>query len=141
MIPVSVIDGKTSVPVKVTASGELVVGPLHYDETEFNELAEPDTAYNFYQPKSGQQFVITGMLAFGDKQINGVTNATVVVYEATNTDVTTVQKVLLQFEMGQNQSIPMAGLRILVAAGAYVNAKTDDDDVHMTLLGYYIEEL
>ena len=32
-------------------------------------------------------------------------------------------------------------LNILVAPGKYVNAKTTDDDIHMTIMGYYISEL
>lgn len=136
-----IVGGRKSVVAKVTPSGELVVAPLRYDETEFNELAEIDTAYNFYATKAGQQFVITGIVAYGDKQVNANSNATVVVYEATNTDVITVSRVLMQFEIGQNQGLPLTGLHILVNPGVYVNAKTDDDDVHMTIMGYYIKEL
>jgi len=40
-------DGKRA---RVTKAGELVVAPFTYDETEFRELAEDDTAYNFYEP-------------------------------------------------------------------------------------------
>lgn len=141
MIATRIQGGTSGVSATVTKSGELVVSPLHYDEAEYRELAVDDQAYNFFGPKPSKQFVLTGMLAFGDKQVATLTNATVVVYEATDVGDTAVQKVLLQFEIGQNQSIPFSGLRTLVAAGAYVNAKTDDDDVHMTLMGYYIEEL
>ena len=126
---------------KITKSGELVVAPLSYDETMFVELAEDDTAYNFYEPKPQKQFVITGVLAYGDKQVSAVTNATVIVYEADSIDTLTVDKVLLQFEIGQNQSIPISSLRTLVNVGKWINAKTDDDDVHMTVMGYYISKL
>ena len=125
----------------VTALGQVVIGTVAYDETEFNELATINTAFNFYQPKSGQQFVITAILAYGDKQVSTSTNATVIIYEAV-TDVTiTVSKVLLQFEIGQNQSLPFSPLNLLVAEGVFINAKTDDDDIHMTIMGYYIPVL
>lgn len=127
--------------VKVTKSGELVVAPLAYDETMFVELAEDDTAYNFYEPKPQKQFVITGVLAYGDKQVSAVTNATVIIYEADSIDTLTVDKVLLQFEIGQNQSIPISSLRTLVNVGKWINSKTDDDDIHMTIMGYYINKL
>jgi hypothetical protein len=32
-------------------------------------------------------------------------------------------------------------LRILVTAGNWVNAKTDDATIHLTMFGYYIDEL
>lgn len=136
-----IVGSGNSVVVKVTPSGELVVAQLRYDETEFNELDLVNTAYNFYLPKAGKQFVVTGIVAYGDKQVNTSSNATVVIYEATNTDVITVSKVLMQFEIGQNQGLPLTGLHILVKPGFYVNAKTDDDDVHITIMGYYIREL
>ena len=141
MLGVQISGGGAGAFAVVTPSGELVVAPLHYDETEFNELAVDDTAYNFYGPKANQQFVLTGLLAYGDKQVASATNATVIVYEATSSDTTTVDKVLLQFEIGQNQSLPLPGLHILVNPGVWVNAKTDDDDVHMTLMGYFISKL
>ena len=141
MLGVQLSGGTRGAFAQVTPSGELVVAPLAYDETEFNELAVADTAYNFYGPKAEQQFVFTGLLAYADKQVSSVTNAPVVVYEATSEDTATVDKVLLQFELGQNQSLPLSGLHILVNSGVWINGKTDDDDVHMTLMGYFIPEL
>lgn len=141
MISVNLTGGSSKHKVKVTSSGELVVSPLSYDDTSFNELAEIDTAYNFYEPSPGKQFVITAILAYGDKQVSNVTNATVIIYEASTIDTIVVDKILLQFEIGQNQSIPVSALRTLVSLGKWINAKTDDDDVHMTIMGYYINSL
>lgn len=141
-LDVQLIDGEGSlVKVCVTPSGELVVAPLSYDETKFVELAEPDTAYNYFGPLPNRQFVITTIAAYADKQVSGNTNATVVIYEAISPDTLTVAKVLHQFELGQNQSLPLPGIRILVSPGVWVNGKTDDDDVHLTIMGYYIRRL
>lgn len=139
MITIQIGFGK--IKAKVTKSGELVVAPLSYDLTKFNELAEINTAYNFYGPIPLKQFVITSMLAYGDKQVSSNTNATVEVYEASATDETTVDKCLIRFEIGQNQAIPFTPLRVLVNHGKWINAKTDDDDIHMTIMGYYIDEI
>ena len=125
----------------VTKSGELVVSPLNYEQTKFNELAEDDTAYNFYVPESDKQFGITGMLVYGDKEVASATNATVVIYEASAPNTVTVDKVLVQIEIGRNQGFPLFPLRILVSPGVYINAKTDDDDVHMTIMGFYINKI
>ena len=122
----------------VTPLGQLVTAPLAYDETEFRELAEPNVAYNFYKSKVGQQFVITGIRAKADRQVSATVDADVVIYEASAQDTTTVDKVLHQEAMirGEDMTLPM---NVLVAAGKFVNAKTTDDDIHMTIFGFYID--
>ena len=53
----------------------------------------------------------------------------------------TVDKFLVQFVVTLDQAIVATPLHILVNSGKFINAKTDNDDVHLTLMGYYIEEL
>ena len=127
--------------VRVTPSGELVVAPLHYDETSFKELAEDNTGYNFYEPLPGKQFVITAVLLRADKDVSNTADATVVIYEADSTDSTTVDKTLIQFAVVRDDIFTSTPLRILVAGGKFINAKTTDDDIHMTITGYYIDKL
>lgn len=136
MIDVRLVSAESH--VKVHPDGHLVTGPREYNQSVFNELAEPATAYLFYEPKAHHVFLVTGFLAYGDKQVSAVTNATVVIYEAVSPTTTAVDKVLLQFELGQNQALPMTGLNLLASEGRWILAKTDDDDVHMTILGYYL---
>lgn len=138
------IVGASGATAEVTPNNELVVGPVSYDETVFKELAGTQIAgntYNFYEPKAGKQFVITLIVAYGDKQVGTSTNATVKVYEATDTDDLVPDKILVQFEIGQNQSLVLPALRLLVNPGVWINATTTDDDIHMTIMGHYIKEL
>lgn len=123
---------------KVNRSGSLVTAAFDYDETKFVELAEPNTAYNFYKPKARKAFVITGIIATGDKQIGANADATVVVYEAITDATTAVSKELLTFVITQSTVVPLVPLNIFVNKGLFINAKTDDDDVHMNIMGYYI---
>jgi hypothetical protein len=139
MIPAKIV-GSEGNSAKVNNNGELLVSGGAYDLAEFNELAEINTAYNFYKPLGLQQFVITGFLVYGDKQIGTGTNSTVIIYEASQEDTTTVDRILVQFEVGQNQSIPFPNIRILCNAGTYINGKCDDDDVHMTIFGHYVNQ-
>ena len=132
------IVGSLGNTAKVNNNGELLVSTGAYDLAEFNELAEINTAYSFYKPLGSQQFVITGFLVYGDKQIGTGTNSTVIIYEASQEDTTDVDRVLVQFEVGQNQSIPFPNIRILCNSGKYINGKCDDDDVHMTIFGHYV---
>ena len=122
--------------VEVTALGQLIVAPLAYDETVFKELAEPDTAYSFYKPKPGQQFVMTLIRAKADRQVSNTDDADVVIYEADSDGATMVDKVLHQEAMVRGESVTLQ-MNLLVAPGKYLNAKTTDDDIHMTIMGYY----
>ena len=140
VLPVRLM-GSGSQQVAVNEAGELLISDGPYDLAVFKELAAINTAYNFFGPKGREQFVITGFLMYGDKQVNSSTNATVVIYESSQSDSTTEDRVLVQVEVGQNQSIPFPNIRILCNKGIYLNAKTDDDDIHMTIMGYYIPKL
>jgi hypothetical protein len=142
MIDVNIIDGGgNGVKVRVTSIGQLVTAPASYDETAFRELAVDDTAYNFYGARAGQQFVVTGVLFRADKQVSSTVDAIVVIYEATTDSTITVSKVLIQFAVVQGDIISATPLNILVTEGRYVNAKTTDDDIHMTIMGYYVDKI
>jgi hypothetical protein len=134
----SYLVGQNGKVVRVNSNGELSITDGPYDKVVFNELDLINTAYNFFPPNGEEQFVLTGFLAFADKQVSSTTNATVIIYEASSPDSATVDKVLVQFELGQNQSIPFPSIRILASKGVYINAKTDDDDIHMTIFGHYV---
>jgi len=137
--PVQLIDGRgTKNKGCITPIGQLVVSPFSYDETTHIELATPDTAYNFYTPEPEQQFVITGFIAKADKQVSNTVDAQVVIYEGLYNDTIIVDKVLFETAMVSGDNIVATPLNILVSEGKYVNAKTSDDDIHLTIMGYYI---
>ena len=46
---------------------------------------------------------------------------------------------LVKVQVAKNQSIPFPNIRILCNKGVYINGKTDDDDVHMTIFGHYVD--
>jgi hypothetical protein len=137
-MPNHIVDGHGSgYRAQVTSNGQLVVGPLAFDSTKYLELGTADTAYNFYGAEPGKQFVITGIRAKADKQVSSSVDATVIIYEASSSTSTTVDKVLHQEAMTQGDTVTMR-TNILVNEGKYVNAKTTDDDIHMTIFGYYV---
>ena len=138
--PVHIIDGLSGAQFRacVSSIGQLITAPFSYDLTKFNELAADDTAYNFYTPKTGQQFVITGIIAKADRQVHATTDAIIIVYEADVVDTTTVSKTILQLAMVAGEQIVLTGLNILVTKGKWINGKTTDDDIHMTITGYYV---
>ena len=139
--PTLIVDGRGgSSTASVSEIGELAVGPIEYSQTKFVELGTVDTAFNFFPPLPGSQFVINGVIATGDLQISANAVAEVIVYEGASAETTTVDNIIIQFVITRLQSVSYLPLNILVTKGKFVNAKTDDDDVHMTILGYYIPE-
>jgi len=138
---VQVFNTENGRSAKVTKSGELVVAPLYYSDTQFREMDLDDTAYNFYQPLPFKQFVITGIVAFADRSVADNTETIVEIYEAATSTATTVSKTLIQFGMGQLTSISIVPINILVNPAVWINAKTGDDDIFLTIMGYYIDKL
>lgn len=142
MLKTSITDGSgTGTGAKVTSIGQLVTAPFTYDSTIFKELAEINTAYNFYGPSSGQQFVITGIRAKADRDVSNTADAVVIIYEASSDSTTTVDKVLHQEAMIRGENVTWLPVNILVSGGKFVSAKTTDDDIHMTIMGYFIPTL
>ena len=133
------IVGANGQEVAVNAAGELIVSSGPYDLTVFQDMDTINTAYNFYGPKGLQQFVITGFLALGDKDISDASDSTVVIYESDAPDSTTASRVVIQFEIAKLIPVPFPNIKILCNHGVYINAKTADDDVHMTIFGHYVD--
>jgi hypothetical protein len=140
--PVQIKDGSGSgADAKVTKVGELVVGAYAHDEVVTVTLDVATQGYGFYSPKAGMRFIITGLLVAGNLSISANALATVTVYEAENFDTATEGKLLLQFGITRLQTFPIMPLNISVAEGKFINAKTDDDDVFLTIMGYFIPVL
>mgnify|MGYP003657808807 CR=1 FL=1 len=137
-ISASIIGGLGDFVAKVTNKGQLIVAPYDYDEVVFFELATANAAYSFYPPKGNYNFIITGIVGYADKQVGTTTGATVIVYEAVAPETAVVDKTLFQIEMASVSNIVLLPLNIKVNEGRFVNAKTDDDDIHMSIMGYYI---
>lgn len=131
-------DGKGGV-LKVTPQGEMAVSRYGYDETEFRLLDSPGVAYNFYGPRAGYGFVITVIRARANRQVSTTVDADVVVFEnATGPDQVAQEKVIHQEALVRGENFTLMGLNYRVTEGRWVNATTTDDDVTMTIMGYYI---
>lgn len=122
---------------KVSKGGELAVGPASNDERQFNSLATINTAFNFYSPKNNRVFVITAVLAFADKDISDASTTIVIVYGATAAASIAVVGQPFEFGMAKLSVFHPTGLRVVIAKGLFVNAKTDDNNILMTVLGHY----
>lgn len=133
-IPVQLFAGST--PVSSSKIGQLITSPFSYDLVEAILLDVDDQVYNFYKPRVGKSFVITGIILNATKAVTA--DCIVDVYAGTSIDDSDITDNVFQVEMLKNSSLPLLGLNILVAEGKWVNAKTDDDDVFCTIMGYYV---
>ena len=126
---------------KVNASGVLATGAAEYDQTKFLVLDLVATAYLFYPPMPAKQFVIRGIQYRADRDVATNADAELIVYEGTESDTTTVSRTLHQDALVRGENAQLFPLNILVNKGVWVLAKTSDDDIHMTIIGHYVDEL
>ena len=125
------------ISAKVSSNGELLTRAFDYSEPAFQNMNVDNTAFNFQLPRQGEQFVITGAVISGNRDI-GVNGAITLIYEATSLTETTVVETLLEVEVPKNTVFPFVLPNVLVSEGAFVNGKTDDNSVRVALYGYFV---
>lgn len=120
---------------QVTHSNELVVTGAGETETKFFSMASANTAYNFFIAKPGFSFEITAIL------FSAPTGATILdIYESSSPTSTTIDKQLVRFDTAAKAFYPISfslGGFIRVTENTYLNAKTDNATVPMTIVGFY----
>jgi hypothetical protein len=134
-VPSHIVDPHNGLAARVTEFGQLVVSPIAYSVPVADTLTVINTAYNFVEPEAGHQIVITDVILTADKTV-GVNGAAVEIYTADSPTSTVVTKSVLDIEMLKNTSRDLIGLNFLVGKGRWVNAKSDDVNIQVTI-GYY----
>jgi len=124
---------------RVTHAGELVTVRGNYDEASQQSMNVINTAYNLATTKANKRFVITGIIINADKNVSATDGAVINLYEATSDTSTTATKAIITLNIGKNESEVITGILIQITQGVYINAKTDDATVNITLLGYYLQ--
>lgn len=132
------IVGANNRAVEVTFNGQLVTAPLEYSSGKFNDMDLVNTAYNFHEPTAGKRFVITALIISTNRNV-GVNGANIFFYEASAIDTLTVDKIILQLDMAKSLTLPILGANFIMTEGAFLNGKTDDDDVLATIAGYEVD--
>lgn len=135
--PVVIQDASSGNRATVTKFGQLVVSPVDYSVPVARTLDAINTAYNFVEPKDGKNIVITDIILTANKDV-GAADALVTIYEA-ESDITTVSfKDIINLEMIKQTTLALNGLNMIVSAGKFVNAKTNDNDVFVTIMYYRV---
>jgi len=132
--------GGTRNRVAVTERGQMIVAPIDFSSSSFNAMTVNNQAYNFAKPASGKQYVITDIIVSADKSV-GTSGSEIEIYEAQAIDSTTPETCLFQFTITKNTTQAITGLNVITNAGTWINAKMDDNNVNLTLLGYLVDTI
>ena len=139
MIPSKLIDPVSGMAATVTDFGQLVVAPIDYSSVVQGELDTINTAVNLLTPTQAQQIVITDIILTANRSI-GANDATVDLYLADGPEelVFTPADAVLSLELEKNGKLTLTGLNLITRPGAWINAKTDDNTVFVTLMYYRV---
>ena len=136
--PTVIKDNDSGLTVKVTKWGQLVVAPIQYSTPITIEMNVINTAFNFITPSDGSSIVITDIFVAADKNVNATTPADVEIYTSAAPDSTVVINSILQPRLTRSSNIPITGLNLLIGEGVWVNGKTDDVGILLTIMFYRV---
>ena len=139
MVPTILKDPYTGNAATITEYGQLVTGKVDYSSVIQETLSIVDTAFNLLGPSQGQRIVITDIILTANRNV-GVNDATVDLYLADSPIATIFTPVdaVLSLELEKNGKLALTGLNLITRAGAWINAKTDDASIFVTLMYYRV---
>lgn len=126
--------------VDISPDGELRASPVA-DKSKFLAIDDPGAAFSFFPPIVGQQFCITLMRYKAAFDVANNADAEVIIYQDDEIDGTAAAAadILHQDALVRGESATLPAL-LLVDAGKFVNAKTSDATIPMTIMGHYVKE-
>ena len=137
-VPLVIKDPKSGNTARVTRFGQLVTTPLAYSVPVTQDMDVIDTAFNFAAPREGQSIVITGMFLSANNSVSNTTPAEVEIYTSDAADSTTVIRSILQPRLVRSSNVSLTGLNLLIGPGVWVNGKTNDNDILLTVMFYRV---
>lgn len=135
---VGIKDSKTGQSVRVTRFGQLVVSPLDFSTPVKQDLDTINTAFNFIVPEDSKSIVITDILVSANKDVSNVDPAEIEIYEADAADSLTLAPGIISPRLSRAANLALTGLNLLIPEGKWVNAKTNDNDVLITIMFYRV---
>lgn len=122
----------------VGPEGYLRTGPVAYSDSATETLAVNNQGYTLIEPRAGMRAIIGGYILDADRNV-GANGALVEIYEANEADSATVSRSLFAFDIIKQTTRNGFGLNLAVSPSVWINAKTDDNNVRVTLLYYFVE--
>jgi hypothetical protein len=136
--PVNITGPGREQVAKIVTGNALAVGPPSPSDT-FNATLDVDNvAVEVVPGLANQSFCVTGLLVTGNKSISTTVDAIVTIFQATADDLTVSVKDMLVVPIARSSQTLATGILLEVPAGRFLMAKTTDDDVLVTILGFYV---
>jgi len=136
-----IIDASSGRSVKVLPGGALATTGV-MPSVSFNaELAVDDVVVNIVPAKADHSFCVTGALLTGDKSIDQNVDASVVLYVGDSETTAAVDAISSLFivPVARSSSRDILSILLDTPEGKWINGVTTDDNVFITILGYYIK--
>lgn len=137
--PTIVTDSRSGREARVVRGEALAVLPPSPSKAYNATLGVNDTVYTIVNGRGGEVFHITSIILTANRSVSGTTDATVTIFEALATDLTAISETILLIPVAQSSQTLLTGIHIEVGEGRFIMGKTSDDDVFVTILGYYIK--
>ncbi len=134
--PVNIKDNDSGTTAKVTKFGQLVVAPIQFSTPVAINLNVIDTAFNFVQPKQNNSIVITDIIVSTDNTVSNVTPAEIEIYSALTAETTTIDAGIVSPRLVRAGNIALNGLNLIIPEGKFINGKTNDINVLITIMFY-----
>jgi hypothetical protein len=97
-----------------------------------------DTPVQIVAARATEAFCITAILLKGNKNISTSIDSVVTIYEATADDLTANLNDLFVLPVSRSGDVVLSGILVEVPKGRFVMGKASDDDVYVTILGFYV---
>ena len=135
--PVYIVDPKTGNKATVSEFGQLTVSPVDYSTSVQASMIDVNTVYNLVEPVDGKLIIITDLILTANKSV-GTNDATVSLYTTNVKDSLIEKDKIIEIEMASRSNMVLTGLNLKVDAGLYINSKTNDNTVFVTLMYYRV---
>ena len=123
---------------KVSPHGQLIVAPIDFSTPITKPLSVVDEPVNFIKPQAGHFIVITDIIASADRDVSSTSPASVDIYESDEVDSLTIVNEIVSPQLTRAANLPLTGLNLKVPGGLWVNAKTSDAAILLTIMFYRV---
>lgn len=142
MVDVRIADLTHGVSAHVSENGELITRAFDYCEGSIQSITGTTAAFNFFEPKVGDQLILCGGIASANRSVDA--NGTVLeIYEADASDSTTQDKLLYSLDLARQQAVNLPPTPLKITVGKYINGDRSSTAgaVTVTLFGFYVPSI
>ncbi len=136
--PVKITDPETGIEAKVGLGNALAVGPADVSMTYNATLGVNNTPVEIVPPQAGKTFCVTGIILTGNKSISTSVDASVTIFEADPSNTALSINDLFLIPIARSSQSVVTNILLETRESAYIMGKTTDDDVFVTILGFYL---